>query len=680
MVRNIAYVAPPHASYQEIQLTGPEVTTAPPPVQQPEQVQPQVLPTVPPPVAEPEQPVTSTTAKPELNEAVTAKADDKPELLEPTGESSKVPPSPDPSPPIVPNDQPMDIDQVSKSIETLAGAHATQVNAGPEDMEFNRIKTSYANVQGDFVLESVASEMVSSASSVVSSSMFSSVSAEPLDYEIIDGTKIYDDGRFELVQETLKVDPTKVVEAQMMTDQPEMSDKVPDIQSSVMESASVNEANNDSINVEPTEELKISKSEAPEVQISTTVPASQVQATPEAPKTVMDSTDAQVDEAKDKIQVQASEDPGPVQDVPKAEKEDFANEIPIVEEPPVPQPLVQDHVKESGQEPLHEPVEELVHEPAKAEPEVQEPEVQEPEPVQEPVQEPEPVQELVQEPIPEPVQETPKAEPQVQETLEEPVQHPVQPPVPQEHHVQDPYVQEPPIEDPYGQEGHNHVQDQHLEQEPSEEINVEEEEEEEEHEDYDDDIDDTDDQEKEDKTKAFVQDLLQEENEIETDVEKNKAFIQEQLQQATNDNEIDATEFQVTEAPLEVNVSEEPTEEEVTTESPGLFGSFFGGSEPEVPEVVPEVPMVPQSDPEVPGTPEIPQEVPVVPQVPQEQAEVQVPQDEIRFFEPGQAPEYHPEQNTETTQSSVGKGLRFTLACFLVLFSILFFGGFKNQL
>merc|ERR1711884_943698 len=187
--------------------------------------------------------------------------------------------------------------------------------------EFNRIKTSYANVQGDFVLESVASEMVSSASSVVASSMFSSVAAEPLDYEIIDGTKIYDDGRFELVQETLKVDPTKVREAQMMTDQPEMSDKVPDIQSSVMESASVNEANNDSINVEPTEELKISKSEAPEVQISTTVPASSPQApeTPEVPKTVMDSTDVKVD---DKVQVQASEDPGPVQDIPKVETED----------------------------------------------------------------------------------------------------------------------------------------------------------------------------------------------------------------------------------------------------------------------------------------------------------------------------------------------------------------------
>ena len=672
MVRNIAYVAPPHASYQEIQLTGPEVTTAPP-VQQPEQVQPQVLPTVPPPVAEPEpEPVTSTTAKPEVvTEAVTAKADDdKPELLEPTGESSKVlSPSPDPSPPTtVPNDQPMDIDQVSKSIEILAGAHATQVNAGPEDMEFNRIKTSYANVQGDFVLESVASEMVSSASSVVASSMFSSVAAEPLDYEIIDGTKIYDDGRFELVQETLKVDPTKVREAQMMTDQPEMSDKVPDIQSSVMESASVNEANNDSINVEPTEELKISKSEAPEVQISTTVPASpQAPETPEVPKTVMDSTDVKVDEVQDKIEVQASEDPGPVQDVPKVETEDLVQDLPTVQEQPEPQPLVQEPVNESieehVQEPLHEPVEQLVHEPAKSE---------------------------VQEPVQDSVQDPQKAEPGIQEVKEEPNQessgqHPVQPPVPQEQHVQDPYVQEPPIEDPYGQEVHvQEPQIDQLEQEPNEEVD---EDYDDEHEDYDDDTND--DQEKEDKTKAFVQDLLQEENELETDVEKNKAFIQEQLQKATNnENEIDdATEFQVTEAPLEVYVSEEPTEE-VTTESPGLFGSFFGGSEPEVvpdvpmvPQNVPEVPMVPQSEPELPTVPkipndvpvvpelqqdqqvvpEIPQEVPVVPEVPQEQVEVQVPpvQDEIRFFEPGQAPEYHPEQNTETTQSSVGKGLRF---------------------
>ena len=67
-----------------------------------------------------------------------------------------------------------------------------------------------------------------------------------------------------------------------------------------------------------------------------------------------------------------------------------------------------------------------------------------------------------------------------------------------------------------------------------------------------------------------------------------------------------------------------------------MFDNFFGGSEPEV-------------------QPEVPQDQPIVPDSQVLNPEVQVPQaqDEIRFFEPGQAPEYHPEPQTES--SIVGK-------------------------
>lgn len=162
------------------------------------------------------------------------------------------------------------------SLTSIAGAHATQVNASPEDMEFNRIKSTYANVQGEFVLDHnvVASPTLSSMSTSVMSSV---------DYEIIDGTKIYNDGRFEIVQDQV-VEPTKTLKdpEQMMTAQPELSNiqatsqDAPDIQSSVVEVNNLPESNNDSINVQPTEELndEMFKSEAPEEHISTTMASS----------------------------------------------------------------------------------------------------------------------------------------------------------------------------------------------------------------------------------------------------------------------------------------------------------------------------------------------------------------------------------------------------------------------
>ena len=193
------------------------------------------------------------------------------------------------------------------SITSVAGAHATQVNTSPEDMEFNRIKSSYVNTQGEFVLENVGASMVSevimssmtsteAASAMVSptSALFTSAptgtgnSDQVPDYEIIDGTKIYDDGRVEIVERSVVVEnivPTKTLdpEPHMMTEQPfdgkssgtgnNGDHQVPDIQSSVVEITANIESNNnnDSINVKPTEELnpQVAKSEAPIEQIST---------------------------------------------------------------------------------------------------------------------------------------------------------------------------------------------------------------------------------------------------------------------------------------------------------------------------------------------------------------------------------------------------------------------------
>ena len=227
------------------------------------------------------------------------------------------------------------------SITSVAGAHATQVNTSPEDMEFNRIKSSYVNTQGEFVLENVASmasevivSSIMAASPVVSMASMTSTaaasvasmtsamvsptsalftSAQELDYEIIDGTKIYNDGKVEIVESVIAnivedIVPTKTLdpEPHMMTEQPFSAaasntgtgndHQVPDIQSSVVEATANIESNNnnDSINVKPTEELnpQVAKSEAPMEQIST----SQVVVIPENEKVSKEEEEKASDE------------------------------------------------------------------------------------------------------------------------------------------------------------------------------------------------------------------------------------------------------------------------------------------------------------------------------------------------------------------------------------------------
>jgi len=88
---------------------------------------------------------------------------------------------------------------VSLPPEQLAGAHATQVHSSPEDMEFNRIKTTYANMNGDFAPEALASSILSATpalektSLLFSSSVAAAASIEPSDqgFEVVDGTTIF---------------------------------------------------------------------------------------------------------------------------------------------------------------------------------------------------------------------------------------------------------------------------------------------------------------------------------------------------------------------------------------------------------------------------------------------------------------------------------------------------------
>ena len=212
--------------------------------------------------------------------------------------SPEPPSSPEISPETVPNSPenvpsspeivPLDLKTIAASITSVAGAHATQVNASPEDMEFNRLRSTYTNDQGEYVLDSVASEILREMKTPVlsqlpspTSALFTSASAQELDFEIIDGTKIYNDGRVEIVGNTVfeeprgqQILPSKTVESepQLMTEQPSMaSEQPPDIQSSVVEANANVESSNDSINVKPTEELdpQIVKSEAPSEHIST---------------------------------------------------------------------------------------------------------------------------------------------------------------------------------------------------------------------------------------------------------------------------------------------------------------------------------------------------------------------------------------------------------------------------
>lgn len=191
------------------------------------------------------------------------------------------------------------------SLTSIAGAHATQVNASPEDMEFNRIKSTYTNVQGEFVLDNVV------ASPTMSSMLSSSVVMSSVDYEIIDGTKIFNDGRFEIVQESLVVEPTKTLKdpEHMMTVQPELPSvanpqDVPDIQSSVVEVNNLPESNNDSINVQPTEELndEMFKSEAPVEHISTTMASSVMPEVKETQETT-DPIESSLNQQPEQIQM-----------------------------------------------------------------------------------------------------------------------------------------------------------------------------------------------------------------------------------------------------------------------------------------------------------------------------------------------------------------------------------------
>ena len=93
---------------------------------------------------------------------------------------------------------------VSLSPDQLAGAHATQVHSSPEDMEFNRIKTTYANMNGDFAPEALASSFLSATpaleptSRLFSSSVVAAASIEKSieqDFEVVDGTTIFFDAQ-----------------------------------------------------------------------------------------------------------------------------------------------------------------------------------------------------------------------------------------------------------------------------------------------------------------------------------------------------------------------------------------------------------------------------------------------------------------------------------------------------
>ena len=75
--------------------------------------------------------------------------------------SPEPPSSPEISPETVPSSPeiaPLDLKTIAASITSVAGAHATQVNASPEDMEFNRLRSTYTNNQGEYVLDKVASQ------------------------------------------------------------------------------------------------------------------------------------------------------------------------------------------------------------------------------------------------------------------------------------------------------------------------------------------------------------------------------------------------------------------------------------------------------------------------------------------------------------------------------------------
>ena len=108
---------------------------------------------------------------------------------------------------------------VSLSSDQLAGAHATQVHSSPEDMEFNRIKTTYANMNGDFAPEAMASTYLSATPSLDTAafSLASSAEAAAIDanFEVVDGTTIFFDAP---PQTSDSNDSSKNIEATAMSD------------------------------------------------------------------------------------------------------------------------------------------------------------------------------------------------------------------------------------------------------------------------------------------------------------------------------------------------------------------------------------------------------------------------------------------------------------------------------
>ena len=477
-----------------------------------------------------------------------------------TGESSDLPPS-DPNIPtqnpiiqnpaaaeIPSNDFKSAVEHVlatsAASITSVAGAHATQVNASPEDMEFNRLKSTYVNTQGEFVLENVASmasevilssvaaatasptlvEMVSPTSAI-----FTSASAQELDFEIIDGTKIYNDGRVEIVSKTSEeILPTRTIETepQLMTEQPLVvsnADQPPDIQSSVVEINANVESNKDSINVEPTEELnpQVFKSEAPVEHIST----SQVH----------------IKEEKEDEEIIAS---NKISEIVNIESTDPPKESEPQTVPPV-MPIDNNEIKENPQQEI-------------------------------------PIETVIDEKI-EKKTDTEDVENQSKEFIGGDIEN--------------------------------------------------------------DDYEDYDDEEEQD------------ENE---DIEINKAFVQEQLQVENSpslnseenlfDNSEITNEFLVTEAPLEVDVTSQNNEIEVEPvkeeESQGFFGNIFGSSEQEEPLNEEKIDEIPQEQPIIHDqNNEISQEQPV-PETQLSNDDFQInSHEEIKFYEPGDAPEYVSTEN-----------------------------------
>lgn len=140
----------------------------------------------------------------------------------------------------------------SEMMPPSMGAHASQMSLSAEDMEFERIKSTYANANGDFVLDvgSMATQSPVWAStstglpSLASMSLFSSVSADTVpteaaqaNYDVVDGTTIfYDEPVPSINQEPIKSVQTEAPEikpTQTVSEMSEKSQPPPDVKSSL---------------------------------------------------------------------------------------------------------------------------------------------------------------------------------------------------------------------------------------------------------------------------------------------------------------------------------------------------------------------------------------------------------------------------------------------------------------